>query len=351
MSSMELFDQLFDVNGGQGGDPSTIHNSSTTLDHGRAPTLPPSQSFQPVNHWPEDPAWFDLTPAEKSNPFDSDALYSQANNGVKPSNVEAVPGQRPKVITNAMRGARQHYGQITPPDDDTPDFKPTFDLMNHAPLQQSSTFGVEFAPSPDSPTTGDKQSDTNSAPSAPAESAPKKRKRGRKITKLASGDGNPEEEQKREKFLERNRVAASKCRQRKKEWMGGLEARARELQTQRTHLSAYVASLRDELLYLRDEMLKHNNCGCTKIREYLNGQAEVMSPSVNLHQLMTNLPASIGDQSLSPSQQQQRDLFAPPNNTHSQESSAFGSPLSGKTEQELQTMFATDMPQDRKAYC
>ncbi|KAI9837233.1 MAG: hypothetical protein M1819_000307 [Sarea resinae] len=82
--------------------------------------------------------------------------------------------------------------------------------------------------------------------------------------------GHEEDDAKRSKFLERNRVAASKCRQKKKEWTGNLEARARDLQNAKNQLSVIASSLRDEVLYLKGEMLKHSSCNCASIREYLN---------------------------------------------------------------------------------
>ena len=81
---------------------------------------------------------------------------------------------------------------------------------------------------------------------------------------------------KRERFLKRNRVAASKCRQKKKEYINNLEERARELTSTRNHLMAYVASLKDEIIALKTEMLKHSDCNCVAIREYLRREASLL---------------------------------------------------------------------------
>ena len=86
-------------------------------------------------------------------------------------------------------------------------------------------------------------------------------------------NGRPNEDVKRNKFLERNRVAASKCRQKKKEWTGNLEGRARELQQDKQQLTVMVSSLKDEMIFLKGELLKHTDCGCSKIRQYLNQEA------------------------------------------------------------------------------
>ncbi|KAF8449738.1 hypothetical protein BDZ91DRAFT_629126, partial [Kalaharituber pfeilii] len=79
---------------------------------------------------------------------------------------------------------------------------------------------------------------------------------------------------KRKRFLERNRVAASKCRQKKKEWMQNLEENARRAQSTSKFLQHTVGVLKDELLILKQELLKHHGCDCAKIRTYLMQEAE-----------------------------------------------------------------------------
>lgn len=90
----------------------------------------------------------------------------------------------------------------------------------------------------------------------------------------------PVEDPKRSKFLERNRVAASKCRQKKKEWTSNLEVRARDLQSAKNQLTVVVTSLKEEIIFLKGEMLKHSSCGCTAIKDYLNREVASMSQSV-----------------------------------------------------------------------
>ncbi|KAI9891863.1 MAG: hypothetical protein M1814_002248 [Vezdaea aestivalis] len=83
----------------------------------------------------------------------------------------------------------------------------------------------------------------------------------------------PEGDVKRNRFLERNRVAASKCRQKKKEWTDNLESGARELRKENTQLTLVVSSLKNEMLFLKGELLKHSSCDCNKIRQYLDNEA------------------------------------------------------------------------------
>lgn len=98
----------------------------------------------------------------------------------------------------------------------------------------------------------------------------RKGSRGHNTDKEAS---EPEEDTKRQKFLERNRIAASKCRQKKKEWTDGLEDRLRHLQAENTYLTSFTATLSEEVLTLKSEMLKHGSCDCHGIRNYLANQA------------------------------------------------------------------------------
>jgi hypothetical protein len=76
----------------------------------------------------------------------------------------------------------------------------------------------------------------------------------------------------REKLLERNRVAASKCREKKKKWAHRLEERARVLACQRQVSINHIMLLRYQLLELKDKCLAHTNCECEQIRQYLRAQ-------------------------------------------------------------------------------
>lgn len=95
-------------------------------------------------------------------------------------------------------------------------------------------------------------------------------KRSRKPTPKSEGTeqsfnlANPRiiEAEKRSKFLARNRAAASKCRQKKKEWTSSLEAHARDLQNNKAQLEMVIGLLRDEILFLKCEVLKQTSCSC-----------------------------------------------------------------------------------------
>lgn len=82
-------------------------------------------------------------------------------------------------------------------------------------------------------------------------------------------DDAPHERAKRAKFLERNRLAASKCRQKKKEHTQKLECDFKEQSKKKEQLIAEIARLRSEILGLKNEVLKHAQCGDEPIKLHL----------------------------------------------------------------------------------
>ena len=172
------------------------------------------------------------------------------------------------LLTQSPTNTRTQYGQPTPPDDHTPS---TFGYVSQ-PQQAPSPAVVRN-------TAAGKRKRHSKDPSKPSA------KRGRKAAAysknknfdLSSTDTNNLDDAKRSKFLERNRVAASKCRQKKKEWTSNLETRARELQNNKKQLAMMVDSLREEMLSVKGELLKHTGCGCKQIRDYLSQEVNAMT--------------------------------------------------------------------------
>ncbi|ODQ55090.1 hypothetical protein SAICODRAFT_17498 [Saitoella complicata NRRL Y-17804] len=90
-------------------------------------------------------------------------------------------------------------------------------------------------------------------------------------------DADPNDFSRRSKFLERNRLAASKCRLKKKQWANDLEATARLASQRSRQLQVMAAQLREEVLLLKGRLLAHEGCGCEAIRRYLSREAEMLS--------------------------------------------------------------------------
>ncbi|TGZ76738.1 hypothetical protein EX30DRAFT_230439 [Ascodesmis nigricans] len=68
------------------------------------------------------------------------------------------------------------------------------------------------------------------------------------------------DEEKRKNFLERNRVAALKCRQRKKQWLANLQAKVEMYGSENDALNAQVQQLREEIVGLKTLLLAHKDC-------------------------------------------------------------------------------------------
>ncbi|CAG8625782.1 13954_t:CDS:2, partial [Acaulospora colombiana] len=68
------------------------------------------------------------------------------------------------------------------------------------------------------------------------------------------------EEEKRKNFLERNRQAALKCRQRKKQWLANLQSKVEFLTNDNENLQNQAQSLREEIINLKTLLLAHKDC-------------------------------------------------------------------------------------------
>jgi hypothetical protein len=222
------------------------------------------------------------------------------------SGAGAVPSQQafsipPSLLTQATV---ERYGQITPPEELSPADLPRDEREHSIPVEQlrnETTFWPkqELAqphmsrdePSPKrrrtSQQTSTNQDQTNHTPPSALVSQqpeqdtgdtnpqPPKRKRGRpksqpQMVEAYTAEGYPfQVSSARQTHLEKNRVAAHKCRQRKKEYINSLEGRAREHSAKNKILKENVAILREEVLSLKNEVLRHAGCGFWAVDEYL----------------------------------------------------------------------------------
>ena len=180
-------------------------------------------------------------------------------------------GNPSSIFTNIdPTSTHTHYGQITPPDDEN-DNESSLDHQLREQLEQQK---LELPRD-----TGKGKRKRSSTTNETTNSTPPKRTRkyASRRTNHTNEPIRPEEDVKRSKFLERNRVAASKCRQKKKEWTQSLENRARELQKTNSQLRMVVDSCRQELLFLKGELLKHNECECEPIQTFIKSGANHFS--------------------------------------------------------------------------
>jgi len=205
----------------------------------------------------------------------------------------------PSLLTHA---SIERYGQVTPPKDCTPDRQQP---ETAAPCLPDQALGDETIWPEEHSNTAAQQESKHAQPAAPEESAPKRRRTSRQATANqstltppdnATANTNPQPPKRkrgrpksqpqmveaftaegfpfqvssaRQSHLEKNRVAAHKCRQRKKEYINSLEGRARDFSSKNKALRENVAMLREEVLSLKNEVLRHAGCNFWAVDEYL----------------------------------------------------------------------------------
>lgn len=113
-------------------------------------------------------------------------------------------------------------------------------------------------------------------------------------------DNNPDnprskmtDEEKRKNFLERNRVAALKCRQRKKQWLANLQAKVEMFTSENDALSAQIAQLREEVVNLKTLLLAHKDCPVTQqqgLHSAFMQQALEYTPQMNPYGMAAPMP-------------------------------------------------------------
>ncbi|KAH6985477.1 Aft1 HRA domain-containing protein [Ilyonectria destructans] len=109
------------------------------------------------------------------------------------------------------------------------------------------------------------------------------------------------DEEKRKNFLERNRVAALKCRQRKKQWLANLQTNVETFSTENDTLTSQATQLREEVVNLKTLLLAHKDCPVTQ-QQYLHSAfmsqaVEPFNPQMNLYGMdapMPNQPVMAG---------------------------------------------------------
>ncbi|KAJ3036438.1 hypothetical protein HDV00_002720 [Rhizophlyctis rosea] len=73
-------------------------------------------------------------------------------------------------------------------------------------------------------------------------------------------DDDDDPDEKRKSFLERNRQAALKCRQKKKQWLQSLQQKVEFLTSDNETLQNQATQLREEILNLKTLLLAHKDC-------------------------------------------------------------------------------------------
>ncbi|XP_005101282.1 cyclic AMP-dependent transcription factor ATF-7 [Aplysia californica] len=105
---------------------------------------------------------------------------------------------------------------------------------------------------------------------------------------------NGDSEERRRKFLERNRAAAARCRQKRKHWISNLEKKADELSSTNARLQNEVKLLRGEVAQLKTLLLAHKDCPVTQ-QQKSQGQLQhviLSDPSLASQELAQVVPTA-----------------------------------------------------------
>ncbi|KAK7908502.1 hypothetical protein PG985_015805 [Apiospora marii] len=111
-------------------------------------------------------------------------------------------------------------------------------------------------------------------------------------------DGKPKskmtDEEKRKNFLERNRVAALKCRQRKKQWLANLQNKVEMFSSENDALTAQISQLREEVVNLKTLLLAHKDCPVTQQQglhgAFMQQAMESYNPQMNPYGMAAPIP-------------------------------------------------------------
>lgn len=201
---------------------------------------------------------------KQSSSFQDDrasGLISPPNSAIVTSSNPWRPESSVKHLTNILThvdhaAVRLDHGQITPPDEKSQN------LAEGEPNQFQTA-----------------------ASKKPKKLAARSRKKGTDTDDMESSAAADRDDQryiKRSRFLERNRLAASKCRQKKKNWVENLEARARELLAFNNTLNLEVASLKHEVLQMKLEVARHRKCDSSEIQAILKQEPDFFAEIIQM---------------------------------------------------------------------
>jgi hypothetical protein len=183
-------------------------------------------------------------------------------------------GSMQQIVQN-RRTTSQQFGQITPPDDSMNDFGESKNATGEAVVAEAAQRAKS-----------DKSERARNAANQRHAKAKKMRKDSESSIPIDSDDAEGETGDKKEKYREKNRLAAAKCRAKKKENIEDIEVKHRKLSAMNSSLKKQVQDLRGELTGLRTHALNHQDCNCQISRYNINQAkrvalgAEAPSPSM-----------------------------------------------------------------------
>ncbi|KAK2754510.1 hypothetical protein FQN54_006911 [Arachnomyces sp. PD_36] len=169
---------------------------------------------------------------------------------------------------------RGRHGQITPASDSNPG-SPAF--KQNSPEYDFSAIPQQTIPirTPTLAEESNAKPCTSASPRKRAAGGGASRRRRNQTRKADLDDSTTEEErERREKFLERNRKAAAKCREKKKAWTAGLQQKYEYLEQEKKMKSQMITQLREELIELKDQIVGGPHCNCPGVADYIRAKAD-----------------------------------------------------------------------------
>ncbi len=208
-----------------------------------------------INMWAADPIMPTVNPSCIVTSGVSNIQPFANLTGTKVANSFSLSSNKPQLgqmPTNSTNHQVQH-GQITPPSDRSP-------IETHKPAElYSSIEHLSEAPAKRRRGSSSQARGSSQGASTRASSS---------AEPLSPGDN------KQEKIRARNRLAASKCRQRKKKQNTQLESRYEYERIRHEELTRTVNSLREDIVAAKNQLLEHSECGHESIKTYIQSMAK-----------------------------------------------------------------------------
>ncbi|KAI9892779.1 MAG: hypothetical protein M1814_001199 [Vezdaea aestivalis] len=231
----------------------------------------------------------DNAPAQP-DPFGHDAndaanglyLLAQARNGAQPQSQYVAVNQQPGIAApptaSAKRPSRNMSGSMGSASEsgrgmslESQEFSESGTSEQNKPNTRNRGKKAPSAAKTTQNSAGNRRKAEETLSKAPA---PKKTKISREFEEPPDSDEEDDkmddevgengkaltDEEKRKNFLERNRIAALKCRQRKKQWLANLQTKVEIFSGENDALNAQVTQLREEIVSLKTLLLAHKDC-------------------------------------------------------------------------------------------
>lgn len=166
------------------------------------------------------------------------------------------------------RTVNHHFGQITPPDD----------TIGEGPSGKDATVATADSPGIEASERAENKRYKRARNAANQRHAKTKAMRKDSQASNTADSDDLEREgggDKKERYREKNRLAAANCRAKKKENIENIEVKHRNLSAMNSALKKQVQDLRVELTGLRTHALNHQDCDCQIARYNINQAKKV----------------------------------------------------------------------------